>query len=68
MAAVSWPEGGLPHGEHPYDYGYEELRDPLPPTHGEPEPGTRLPNATCPACGYPSTLKPFCRQCGFVPT
>ncbi len=19
--AASWPEGGLPHGEHPYDYG-----------------------------------------------
>jgi len=21
-AESSWPEGGLPHGEHPYDYGY----------------------------------------------
>lgn len=20
----SWPEGGLPHGEHPHDYGYDE--------------------------------------------
>lgn len=21
-AASDWPEGGLPHGEHPHDYGY----------------------------------------------
>lgn len=20
----AWPAGGLPHGEHPYGYGYEE--------------------------------------------
>lgn len=24
-----WPEGGLPHGEHPYDYGYGGGEDDL---------------------------------------
>lgn len=23
-ASQDWPEGGLPHGEHPYDYGYSD--------------------------------------------
>lgn len=25
-----WPKGGLPHGEHPYDYGYGEATEVLP--------------------------------------
>jgi len=29
-----WPEGGLPHGEHPYDYGYGE---PHPDDESVPE-------------------------------
>jgi hypothetical protein len=46
----------------------EELRDEVPPGHGEPEPGTRIPNDTCAACGYPRQAKPFCPHCGIVPS
>lgn len=29
---IHWP-GGLPHGEHPYDYGWEPPGDPGPSPH-----------------------------------
>ena len=30
MKPAAYPEGGLPHGEHPHDYGYDEPLS-LPP-------------------------------------
>lgn len=50
MGAHPWPPGGLPHGEHPYDYGYGE-HDPHPPP--------TITMRWCPACGRDDRVAPL---------
>ena len=45
-AANTWPEGGLPHGENPHDYGYCEPGCPC----GDP-------TLSCPACQEVEALR-----------
>jgi hypothetical protein len=40
-----------------------ELRDPTPPSHGEPENVGAIPGDYCPRCGFPTAGDDECERC-----